>query len=690
MSTFSLRDWLFSFKTFAAAILALYIGFWLDLPRPYWAMTTVYICSQSLSGTTRSKAFFRVCGTVLGAVVTVALVPNLVNSPELLSLAISLWIAVCLYITMLDSTPRSYVFMLGGYTAALIGFPSVSDPGSIFDNALARLEEITLGILCASLVSGVIFPRAVGPLIADRLKSWLADADLWSRDVLAGSMASMTGEEDRALQKHRLRLAADAAELDTLSNHLAFDTSNLRYAARSIRLLRLRMLMLLPVLSALADRMRALAADGRALPTYVKSLLDDVETALRDGRDVRKDTEERLDRVIADHDFDLGISSDWRDITITSLLLRLKDLVDIRHDCRQLQRQIETAAPRPELSLAYRPSAGISYSRHRDYRLAALSALTAFLCVSGLCLFWIVTEWPDGGTAAMIAAVVCCLFASQGDPVPGLRSFTKFSAAAVLIAMFYLFAILPRAQDFEMLALALCPAFVFFGVFAGRPATALTSLALTLWTSTLMALQETYNADFAAVANSGLAIVGSIWFVMLVFKLMRWAGAESRMLRLLNASRTTLAEAAEHRGSRDRAHFFSVMLDRLGLLAPLLAGVKPDAELPATDLLRELRIGFNIIELREARHCLQPRALEPIDAMLDGLAEHFRTGRPVPDHGLLGLIDAALGAVTLSAASRHRRSALLGLVGIRYALFPAADPYAPQPPEATEERLEAA
>jgi hypothetical protein len=187
-----------------------------------------------------------------------------------------------------------------------------------------------------------------------------------------------------------------------------------------------------------------------------------------------------------------------------------------------------------------------------------------------------------------------------------------------------------------------------------------------------------------------LAIVGSIWFVMLVFKLMRWAGVESRMLRLLDASRTTLAEAAEHRGSRDRAHFFSVMLDRLGLLAPLLAGTKPDAELPATDLLRELRIGFNIIELREARHGLPRRTLEPTDAMLDGLAQHFRTGLPVPDHSLLGLIDAALEAVTLSAASRHRRSALLGLVGIRYALFPAADPYAPQPPEATEERLVAA
>ena len=39
----SLRDLVFSLKTFAAAMLALYVAFSLDLPRPYWAMLTVYI-----------------------------------------------------------------------------------------------------------------------------------------------------------------------------------------------------------------------------------------------------------------------------------------------------------------------------------------------------------------------------------------------------------------------------------------------------------------------------------------------------------------------------------------------------------------------------------------------------------------------------------------------------------------------
>ena len=37
---------LFSANSFAAAMLALYIGFALGLPRPYWAMTTAYITAN--------------------------------------------------------------------------------------------------------------------------------------------------------------------------------------------------------------------------------------------------------------------------------------------------------------------------------------------------------------------------------------------------------------------------------------------------------------------------------------------------------------------------------------------------------------------------------------------------------------------------------------------------------------------
>jgi uncharacterized membrane protein YccC len=63
----SLRDWLFSVKTFTAAMLALYIGLKAELLRPYWAMASVHIVSNPFVGATRSKALYRVPGAALGA-----------------------------------------------------------------------------------------------------------------------------------------------------------------------------------------------------------------------------------------------------------------------------------------------------------------------------------------------------------------------------------------------------------------------------------------------------------------------------------------------------------------------------------------------------------------------------------------------------------------------------------------------
>src|SRR3979409_1102936 len=146
-----LRDWMFASKTFVAAVLALYIALSLGLDRPYWAMASAYIASQPLSGATRSKAVYRFLGTLLGATAAVVLVPNLVDAPALLSLGLAAWTGICLYFALLDRTPRSYVFMLAGYTAAIIGFPSVAAPDQIFTTAVARVQEIGLGIGCASL-----------------------------------------------------------------------------------------------------------------------------------------------------------------------------------------------------------------------------------------------------------------------------------------------------------------------------------------------------------------------------------------------------------------------------------------------------------------------------------------------------------------------------------------------------------
>ena len=138
------RDWLFSLKAFIAAMLALGIALKFGMPRPYWAMTAVYVVANPLMGATVSKAFDRMFGTVLGAAGAVVLVPPLVNAPELLMLAVAFWTGTLLFIALHDRTPRNYVFLLAGYTLPLLALPNVDAPGTIFDVAVARSEEIIL------------------------------------------------------------------------------------------------------------------------------------------------------------------------------------------------------------------------------------------------------------------------------------------------------------------------------------------------------------------------------------------------------------------------------------------------------------------------------------------------------------------------------------------------------------------
>ncbi len=158
---------LFSAKSFAAAMLAYYLALSIGLQRPSWAIITVYIVSQTSVGASLSRSVYRLVGTLVGAAATVFIVPTFVNQPILCSAMLGLWIAGCLCLSLLERTPRGYAFLLAGYTASLIGFPAVSVPGTIFDLAVIRVEEIAIGILCAGLIHRFVLPvRIAGRLPA--------------------------------------------------------------------------------------------------------------------------------------------------------------------------------------------------------------------------------------------------------------------------------------------------------------------------------------------------------------------------------------------------------------------------------------------------------------------------------------------------------------------------------------------
>ena len=108
------RDWFYGVRTFAASMIALYIALWMEMPRPYWAMATVYIVSSPFVGPTSSKAVYRALGTLLGASAAVFFVPMFVQTPFLLVLVVALWTGILLFLSLHLRTANSYIFMLAG------------------------------------------------------------------------------------------------------------------------------------------------------------------------------------------------------------------------------------------------------------------------------------------------------------------------------------------------------------------------------------------------------------------------------------------------------------------------------------------------------------------------------------------------------------------------------------------------
>jgi uncharacterized membrane protein YccC len=682
LKRFGFPEAVFSINSFAAAMLALYIAFSIGLPRPYWAMLTVYITVQPLSGALRSKAVYRVIGTFLGGVASVALVPNLVNSPAVLTVALALWVGFCLYISLLDRTPRSYVFLLAGYTAAIIGFPSVNAPDTIFETALNRVEEITLGIICATLVHTIFFPRSVLGALNLRIAAILQDAERWAAETWAADVLS--GERRTRDDPGRQKLAADITELYILSTHLPFDTAGLLPTMQSVNALQDRLSLLLPLASAVEDRRRAVVAAG--------GMTDDIVALLNRVRDwvaggvAQSSREEALalrDACVAAEP-ELRQDADWVALLKASMLGRLAELIADWQDARELA--VHIAAPEkpfPKKLTDRLPPAGTRVL-HRDHGLALLSAFAAFTAIVSCSAFWIATAWPDGSVAPTFAAIAMSFFATLDDPAPAIRKFLVAFLVSFPVSAGYLFAALPAIDGFPMLIAVLAPTFLILGALQGNPPTAPLATALIIGVAGTLSLQEVYNADFKAFANGFISQQTGLFGALVATQIFRSVGADWSARRLIHFAWRDLAvnASAKPQDCFDRGVWTSRMLDRLGLLMPRLAlAERRDELLASADMLADLRIGLNIADLQKARHSSGPTAEQSIARVLRGIAASFRKlriGAPRPiQAALLTEIDEAIGDVSAEEASPERNLCLWSLAGLRRNLFPRAQPYVP-------------
>ncbi len=664
------RDWFYGVRTFAASMIALYLALLLQLPRPYWAMATVYIVSSPFVGPTSSKALYRAVGTLIGAAGAVFLVPLLVQAPVLLTIAVALWTATLLFLSLHLRTANSYALMLAGYTLPMIALPVVDNPLAVFDIASSRAQEICLGIVCAAVVGAVFWPRRLTPVFVGATGSWFAEAIRYSDTFLARTATAPSVAGLRA------SMVTTFNSLEMMIGQLSHEGARPQ-TVKNAGELRGRMIHLLPVVDALDDALVALEARAPQQAQRLQPLLEQsrewLQASAEDASVARWTAlREQLDRLqpsVAELDERPGL-------LLSNALYRLGEWIDLWQDCCSLKHAIAREDLSPWRAV-YRHWRLGRLTPFLDRGLMLYSVFSTFTAILAATSLWILLGWADGASAVILAAVACSFFAAMDDPAPQIYRFFFWTTLSVVFASLYLFLVLPNLHDFPMLVLAFAVPFICVGTLTVQPRFYLGTLLTIVNTASFISIQGAYDADFLAFVNANIAGPVGLLFAFLWTLVMRPFGVELAAKRLTRFSwreivgMTQPATLAEHR------RLGVQMLDRLMQHLPRLNQTGQDGG----SALRDLRVGLNLLDLLAylPRAAAQPRA--QLEKVIAEVGAHFQAcldaGRRLHAPAeLLHSMEQARRALNLEAMDGHgeaRRHLLHALSGLRLALLPGVE-----------------
>ncbi|MEG1489086.1 FUSC family protein [Acinetobacter sp.] len=554
-------DWIFATKTFVAGILALYIAFSLNLAYPIWAIGTVFVIANPYSGMTSSKSIYRLLGTLLGAIVSIAVTPFLINTPMLFTLFLASWVGFCLYISMLDRTPRSYVSMLAGYTTVIICYNMVyyADTVSIFDMALGRFLEITVGVVCSAIVTTTIFPMHIGPAVESRVAKTIQDIKALFDQILL---------DQKQLDNYNQLLGnitRDTSDIHVLAVHLSYEKSKLQGMTKPLQEMLHQLTMLVANLVAMSERMKQLDQIEMTYRENLKTVHAHIAEFLHDHHEIKA---QELNFLPSQFESDFAALEASAPPEQRVILNGLK--MDIRHFIQNVRavkliwqriQQGDDALPE-----SMTPLTTTYPSLHRDHGVAVRGGISAFLIILIATAFWILSGWKAGFMLAEMAAISACILTAMDNPVPALKLFIRANIYSAVVVFIYAYGVFPHVTAFWELALVLAPFSIFCLMLFPHPP--LAGLGLPLLMSSIMGLnlQNRYMLDQIAFFDASISAVIGLIVSVYIIHIVRAMSPDMAVQRILALHYKAVRTALYLPYGADFKKHLRSMLDRIGVL----------------------------------------------------------------------------------------------------------------------------
>lgn len=607
----------FAIKGVLAMALALYVAMFFNLDRPYWALIgAIFLQIRPESGLVIEKGIYQIIGTLVGGAFALVLLENLSGQPIIAMSCLAIWLGINSGLSALVRRVNLiYAFAMAGMTASLVVLlvmvqPAQASSAAIFDVAQARVSEIIVGVVCAALVSTLIWPVKVSTVLGTNARSTINQA----LSYLALELDPKGSHEERHQAIDNILESLTAVNDD--STAVSYEGPHGPGRSRASNLLTNKTLSLLALIQ-IFGRLQRNHPD--LISVELHSVIDDMHqsfqniasaTTFRDSHALAQALRRRQNHYVnqtkAESPLELRLYKIAQELT-AELIVILKS-----YDALSSERQPRLNAPR--------------IKPHHDPLVGLATGLRSAVMFSVGATLWLTT----GASAVLMIMILPVVFSIMMArlPMPILTVVLRRILAGVIIAaglaIFYALPLLAQSTgDFELLIMILAgPYFIGLLCIANRatlPYGLGIAIPFTIFVMPSPNMTRAFQID--STVSNALAILVGVSILYWLFKLITGPSLNLMMRRLIRNTYDDLRHLPNHHHAD--MWFNARMGDRLLRIATYEKGMTETRNL--IDLaLTALNLGHVSLRLHSLIRTRYGQQFEPELATLQkALAEAF-------------------------------------------------------------------
>src|ERR1700681_764720 len=430
--------WAYAFRVSLAALVALYVAFWLQLAGASSAAVTVAILAQPTRGAALAKAANRIAATLIGATMSVVIAGLFPGERVGMLGAFVCWICICVFVASYFRGYQAYAAVLSGYTVAIIALVNIDTPQNVFTTMTDRIAAIAIGILCVTLINDVFGSPPVWRGLDRRINDIWRNVRGYARDVFSGNEEDLERAGELFAQVFGLRDQVDI---------VAHDMADGRHRAAGARS---AMLALFEIVQQV--RLLGLLAHGDPLAVTIKG--------------------QCLSALDGYHGEALGFLTKLLEIELSRPDIVAGSVWQIQQAVRFVESKGLLDDGLSSLREGLEPARDVRLPQRGEFVVALGNAARIGIALLAGATFLVFAGWPASASALTITAILCALSTTMPNPskfaVAAMVSFVLGSVSAGIVRFY----VLTESQDFVRLAIAIAPVLIFGCLLSVRPAIA--------------------------------------------------------------------------------------------------------------------------------------------------------------------------------------------------------------------------